>query len=413
MLEPIVSPNGDVCIVPRHKYHLMFLFVVEGVGVRPLLVPFAVQQIRPQRHGPCFNLGLVSLLLAVVEEGSKPHRIRVVRYRQQQVRVKLECSGELTKHLPHTVQPLDEDRADILIWCRFEVSKPLLELVTKAAPLLFDEDEETSYSAEIRVQAQFCQGDELCGSIPSVATVRHDAGLVHCHSPCHLVAGLQDTSDVLQPVAAFEFVRESSVRLSVRGQCCDASCLERTSDAVNVLDAHEFHLYVPVVGCFLVSLAQCQVRQSVFQRSCVVHNHLSSLVKLVYPVDEFLVAFVSGPLETHTRLAASPYGGVGVDIPPHESRDASPGSELGHGQQVLVGNGGRTHEASRVGVAQGVVFVFGADAEETVGETHPFVFLDRIVYAPPIPCPRNLSFEHLAFEILNPVLIGKAVYLHG
>ena len=87
------------------------------------------------------NAVLLSLLVAVVEEGAEQAGVEVVENESEKVFVKLKRVGKLVRHLPHAVDELQEDGGPVVVVVFvLTVADPVSELVPEAEPLLLDEN---------------------------------------------------------------------------------------------------------------------------------------------------------------------------------------------------------------------------------------------------------------------------------
>lgn len=124
------------------------------------------------------NAILLSLFVAVVEEGAEETWVEVVQDKSEEVLVKLERVGELICHLPHAVDELQEDgRPIVVIVLVFTMADPVSKLVPKTKPLLLDEDLESGQGTIVRIKKKHGQRSKLGGPVPSVRTVNNDRSL--------------------------------------------------------------------------------------------------------------------------------------------------------------------------------------------------------------------------------------------
>ena len=132
----------------------------------------------PQRLRVLSYTVLLSLFIAVVEEGAEETWVEVVQDESEEVLVELERVGELVCHLPHAVDELQENgRPIVVVVLVFAVADPVAELVPETKPLFLDEDLEPGQGSIVRIEKKHGQRGKLGGPVPSVRTVNNDRGL--------------------------------------------------------------------------------------------------------------------------------------------------------------------------------------------------------------------------------------------
>jgi len=162
----------------------------------------------------------------------------------EELGVKLKCSGKLRHNLPRALDELLKDRRSLIFLHRVipSMTTPFLELMSDGEPFLFNEHDEALHGPIVRVQAELHQTAKLRGSVPSIRAMAQNGALLHRQTPNHHHRPFEQFPNMTQPLGAAQQLEPLLIsrrsQIGVRVNQIRQS-LSRFAHNVNVLDVQK------------------------------------------------------------------------------------------------------------------------------------------------------------------------------